>query len=150
MTDQQVTTKRRPFSAILIKVAVVAGILGVVLWWYLERGWSVRKVESLIGSQLPKGCGRDHAEKWFRGHAIQFEWMDGEPGDMVGPTQIQSARTMSQLAGLGNVKIQGTLRGNIPNANVDLLFNGSIWVYFFFDADGRCVGHLVRPQVMAL
>jgi hypothetical protein len=120
-------------------LALVGG--GGWLWWSSQRGWTVAKLERLIQAELPQGCDRAAAEAWFDRHGIRYGWFEDTTGDMRGH------QTMPQLAGLQSNELSGMMRGDIagPEANVSLIVPGRISVYFFFDKQGRRVGHLVDP-----
>ncbi len=114
-------------------------------WWDSQQGWTVATLEQLIQIEVPRECDRETAEAWFDRHGIQSYWRDDTTGDRV------ANQTMPQLVGLDDGDLSGMLNGyiGITEANVDLLFNGDIRVYFFFDKRGRLVGHLVHPFVYA-
>jgi hypothetical protein len=113
-------------------------------WWATHHGWTVAKVERLIEAEVPRRCSRATAAAWFRRHKIDYTRFEGFPGDMRGH------QTMAELAGLRSDEIGETLRGEIDEANLDLICHGTISVYFFFDKQGRLAGHLVHPFVYSL
>jgi hypothetical protein len=128
----------------LVLVAVAAA--GTWVWRGSLRGWTVAKLEALIEAEVPRGCDRQHVEAWFKRHRIQHLYFAHTTGDRRGPY------TMPMLAGLRDRDLSGMIRGTIswPEANMGFGRNGDIMVYFFFDTQGRCVGHLVHPFVVSL
>ncbi len=116
------------------------------MWRDSKRGWTVTKLEALIGAEIQPGCNRQQAEAWFDKHSIQHSYFSDTTGDRSGNS------TMPMLAGLRDQDLSGMVRGSItgPEANVGFWENGTIRVYFFFDKQGTCVGHLVFPLVYSL
>jgi len=141
--DVTVRRSRRLLAGCLILLLVTLVSCGGWLWWCSQRGWTVAKLERLIEAEVPPDCGRKTVEAWFDQHGIRYTWFEDTTGAMRGH------QTMPQLAGLRSEDLSGMLCGEIsgPEANVDLIFPGRISVYFFFDKQGRRVGHLVDPFV---
>jgi hypothetical protein len=140
--QEQAVRQGRPFRIgclVLFLLALIS--CGGWLWWSSQRGWTVAKLERLIQAEVPQGCDRTTVEAWFNHHGICYDWFEDTTGDMRGRS------TMPQLVGLRSENLSGMLRGVIegPEANVDLIAPGKISVYFFFDKQGRRVGHLVAP-----
>jgi hypothetical protein len=103
-------------------------------------------LEQLIEAEVPPGCDRQQAEAWFNKHGIMHSYFKDTIGDRSGQ------KTMPMLAGLSDKDLSGMVRGWIegPEANVGFGESGRINIYFFFDKQERCVGHLVHPFVYSL
>jgi hypothetical protein len=116
------------------------------LWWLSEQGWTVAKLERLIQAEVPPNAERKSVEAWFVRHSIRYNWWVDTTGDRRGH------QTMPEIAGLSNRDLSGMLRGDIDGAaaNVGLFSSGRIRVFFFFDKQGNCVGHLVDEFVYCL
>jgi hypothetical protein len=129
-------------SALLLAVVV----LGACIWRESRRGWTVANLERLVQAEVPLGCDRRHAEVWFDKHNIEHSFFADTTGDRSGMD------TMPLLAGMHDDNLSGMVRGWIegPEANVGFGQSGRITVYFFFDMQGRCAGHLVFPFVYSL
>ncbi len=136
--------KRRWYGLVLCGLFVLLLVGCGWLWWVSHRGWTVANVEQLINAELSPRSDRATAEAWFTRHDIQFDWFEDTTGDRRGD------KTMPELVGLKNDELGGMLRGKInhPEANLSLLFPGTISIYFFFDKNGRQVGRLVDPFVI--
>lgn len=146
-TPQDKPHRRRTLRTGCLAVLLFALLgSGGGLWWYSEHSWTAAKLERLIAVEIPAGCDRATAEAWFDRHGIQYGWSEDTTGDGRGN------QTMPEWAGLESSDLSGMLRGHIngPAANVDWIVPGRIIIYFFFDKQGRCVGHLVEPRVLGL
>jgi hypothetical protein len=146
-SPQQKPARRRPLMAGCLTFLLLTFIgCGGWMWWSSQRGWTVAKLERLIQLEVPRECDRATVEAWFDRHGIRQSWFEDTTGDMRGQ------QTMPQLAGLRSSDLSGMVRGDIvgPAANVDWVFPGRISIYFFFDKQGRRVGHLVDLFVYML
>ena len=120
------------------------------LWYWpsddAQIGRSVVNLEQLIQAEVPPDCDLKQALAWFDRHGIQREYFADTTGDRVG------RRTMPMIAGLRDEDLSGMARGWIDGLDANLGFGRSvrITVYFFFDHQGRRVGHLVHPFVYSL
>jgi hypothetical protein len=123
---------------------LVVGAVGSLVWWD-QRGWTVARLERRIKAEVPPGCGRAEVEAWLDRQGIRRSYWEDTTG-----TRYQDGTTMPILAGLDPKDLSGMVRGDIApseGANVNWLFPGRISIYFFFDKQGRRVGHLVHPFV---
>ena len=61
-------------------------------------------------------------------------------------------QTIAELAGLRDEDLSGVSYAVVdgPEVNVDLIFSGSIGIYFFYEKQGHMAGHLVDPFVYEL
>lgn len=145
MSDATSMERGWPFLQVgcVALVLVTVGILIAWIWREFQRGWTKEKLESLIAAEVPAGCNRAHVDAWFDKHRIQHQYMADTTGDQSGNS------TMPMLAGLRDQALRGMERGLIegPEANVGFLESGRISVYFFFDKEGRVVGHLVHTFI---
>ena len=116
------------------------------MWWASQRGWTVAKVERSIHTEVAPDCDRRTVEAWFDRHGIRHYWFENASEG------VQVLRTRTQSVGFRNEDVSGMLRGDIegPEVNVDLVFPGRIFIYFFFDKQGRRIGHVVDPFVYNL
>jgi hypothetical protein len=122
---------------------LVVGAAAFLVWWD-QRGWTVARLERRIKSEVPPGCGRAEVETWLHRQGIRHSYWQDTTGDRRGE------HTMPMLAGLDSKDLSGMVRGEIAHsegANVNWIFPGDISMYFFFDKQGRLVGHLVDPFV---
>ena len=110
------------------------------------------RLDRLIESEVPMGCDRAQVQSWFDKHGVQHSYSADMTGDLKGN------KTMPMLAGLRHRDLMGMERGLIeegpmpggPDADVFSLNGGRITIYFFFDKQGRMVGHLVDCFVYCL
>jgi hypothetical protein len=158
--DQIDSTTRYSRLRWLALVLLVLAAVGAWMFLNPRRSWSVGKVEALIQAEVPPGCSRQQVEDWFSRHNISHGYTEDTTGDMP------------MLAGLKDSDLSGMVCGEIysrhygfrvvrgqssvppeheePEANVGWLQEGYISIYFFFDKDGRCVGHLVHRFILSL
>ena len=108
----------------------------------------VKRWNAAIATELPRACSRQQAEAWFAKHGIgkgkiRVFWMDDTTCDRV------SGKTPAQWAGLRDADLGGMLRGFIafPPIKVGSRAYVGAEIYFFFDKQKRCVGHLVYPDL---
>jgi hypothetical protein len=127
---------------------IVLAVVAITTWALIDsrRGWSVARLEASIAAEVPSGADRWTIEKWFDGHRISHDFLVDTTGDRSGHS------TMPMLAGLRDGDLGGMVRGLIwgSEANVGFLESGRIALYFFFDKEGRLVGHLVDPFIYSL
>jgi len=62
---------------------------------------------------------------------------------------MEDGRTIPMLVGLDASKLSGMLFGSIEGreANVRVIFQGRISIFFFFDKNDVCVGHWIEEIV---
>ncbi len=135
----------RQQMAMVLVFALFASI-GSWYWRASQRGWTVSKLERLIQAEVPLGCNRPFVETWLDRQGITHSYFPGPSRDRRGK------QTMPEIAGLDPSKVNETVRGEIgvSEANVSVVFSGTISIYFFFDAKGRLIGSLVDPFVYEL
>lgn len=139
--------RRHPIKiGCLVFVLVAAIALGACIRRDSQRGWTKARLEDLIVAEVPGACDRTHVEAWFDKHGIEHLYFADTTGDQAGKN------TMPMLAGLRDEDLSGMVRGRIdgPEANVGFGESGRISVYFFFDKQGKMVGHLVYVFVYSL
>jgi hypothetical protein len=102
-------------------------------WWQKHSGWTEARLERLIRAELPVGSSREQVEAWLAGHRVWHEFRPPERGDRYD----EAARRL----GLGTADLSGVLVGDFYPAHESLIFKNEIEVYFFFDRNGRLVGH---------
>jgi hypothetical protein len=131
--------RRRLLPGCLVLALAAIGGCGACVWWATQRGWTVAKLERSIRAEVPPSCDRRTAEAWFDKHHIQHWWSD----------ETSLARAPQTPARFRDKDVGGMLEGVIegPEANVDLISPGEISIYFFFDEQGRLVGHLVDKLI---
>jgi len=112
-------------------------------WIAFLRGWTVGQVERLVRTEIPPGSARLEVEAWLKNHNIKYAYLDDVTRNRL------DGQSVPQRAGLAERDLSGMVEGYIANANVDAIYQGSILVYFFFDREGRLVGHLIYPLVAA-
>jgi hypothetical protein len=127
--------------------------------------WTLEKVETLIQSELALGCKRQQVEDWCDRHNIRHHYLQDTTWHKDG------ANTMPTLAGLHDGDLSGMThaevvargyphgidagnRGSVqpqhdePKANFQTLGTGRVDIFFFFDTEGRYVGHRARPLIL--
>jgi hypothetical protein len=73
---------------------------------------------------------------WLEQNRIAYAYFKDVTGDHLGQ------RTMPEIAGLDYRDLSGMIRVTY-DGKVNLLIEGDIDLYFFFDADDRLVAHLI-------
>lgn len=98
-----------------------------------------RQLEQAIQAEVPAAARRPEVETWLDGRGIKHDYFTDTTGDRSGN------RTKPMLAGLRDEDLGGMVRGMIacPNAAAGVSDSGRLSIYFFFDKQGVCVGHLV-------
>lgn len=132
---------------LFVLVAVAAAVAWCVAWFNGEYGstWTKAKVERLIQSEVQSGWDREQIESWLNQHGFRPNYTTNT-GEYV---HIDDGRTMPMLASLDASKLSGMLVGRIEGreANVSLIFQGRISIFFFFDKNDVCVGHWIEEIV---
>jgi hypothetical protein len=121
----------------------------VWLWRNLNDGWTAAKLERLIESEIPPGCSREQVEGWLDRHAIPHGYFGGTAKD------AEFNAYLARQAGVDGANLSGVVQGDIADANEHLLRHptgflflcSEIYLYFFFDKQGRLVGHWVDVAV---
>jgi hypothetical protein len=123
---------------------LMVGGCGLRLWLDPDRRWTEDRLERAIAKDLPPGSDRPTVEAWLDRRRLPHTWSDSVT------THWRGMRTMPELAGLRNSDLSGMLVGELQSdqAKVDLFFAGELRVFFFFDKQGRCVGHYLDPFVI--
>jgi hypothetical protein len=138
----QITFPRQRSWLVWSSVAlIVFGLTTGLYWTVFQRGWTVGKIDRLVQAEVPLGSTRQEAEEWLDSHGFPHEYFADVTLDRV------DEQTAPRAAGLSERDLGGLVRGMVFDANVDLVFEGYINVYFFFDHEGRLAGHLVRHFV---
>jgi hypothetical protein len=125
----------------LVLLAVLA--VGTWIWLDWQRGWTVAKLERLIEAEVPPSCDRQQVEEWFERRGIQY-WHFPDKGK-----SLPRAPSIYMLlaAGVRPKDVGGWMAGKIEGAQANVGFlrdDGRIDVYFFFDKEGRLLGHWVE------
>jgi hypothetical protein len=123
-------------------LVILALICGGKIWYELNKGWTVGKVEAALQDAPPHSSTRDQVEEWLK----KMKWTSFVFfADVTGTRE--GHRTMPQLAGLDEKALSGMISGVVPDSNVDLIWPGIIHVYFFFDHNDKLIKHFVYAQV---
>jgi hypothetical protein len=81
-------------------------------------------------------------------------WCDAQGFYYVVTTDVAGngagTKTVAELARLERKAISFMIKATVPDANVSLLWNGDIEVYFFFNKDNCLIGQLLVPCERAL
>jgi hypothetical protein len=125
-------TKKWIISLVLVLLASA----GAWLWWNTQQGWTVARLERLIGAEVPVGSDLAQVEGWLNCHGIQntYSILNAHDNDYA-----DSARQ----AGLRKQNLSGVMKGDVVPANESWFFRSEIEVLFFFDKNGRLAGHTV-------
>ncbi len=135
-------TKRR-FAYLSLGLLVL--FLACTYIWFWQDGWTEGRVEQAINESLPINSTRDQVERWLKEmNWTNYNFFAAAGGDHIGH------QTVSQVAGLDERTLSNMIKVIVPNPKVDLISPGLIYVYFFFDLDGRLVKYYIYPQVFSL
>jgi hypothetical protein len=147
MQPSDAVLQRRPSRSRIAFRIVVFALLGVLLllcwvgWRQLRTrvNWTVQDIEQMVRTEVQADATRQEVEEWFARHGLKAQYLDGNETDSLG------GKTVLEMAGLSKDEVASFARGDLPEAEVDLLRERHIFVYFFFDRGGKVIGHLVEP-----
>src|SRR5260370_3434478 len=108
-------------------ILLVLLTLGSFLAYELNKGWTPGKVERIATNDVPLGSTEKDAK----------EWLSSQGFTDIGSGSAEGSRYFETRDG---ISVDGAIRvcyGDAPNPNVDLFCDGTVIVFFFFDADGR-------------
>jgi hypothetical protein len=141
--------RRRLLGAL---IAALVALPPTVFWYHLEWGWTPHKTERMIRTELRRGATRGEVEAWLDKYGIAHRYQARPPGpaaDALAEQVWSPARP--EETGLDRRRLGGMIQGTIYNANVSLVWwRREIDLAFFFDTDGRLVGHKVTAWADAL
>jgi hypothetical protein len=107
-------------------------------FWYLAtEGITPAKMDNLVRQSIPIGSTVQEVESWLDSQGIQHVFQSDPSSDSI------DYEPVTQIAQLDPGNLTGAVRGTIHHADVSLLCDGDLDIYFFFDARGRFVKHLV-------
>jgi hypothetical protein len=134
--DPDSSKSRFPIPCVgCLSIVLLVPIVGVT--WALvdsQRGWTEARLEKAIQAELPAGCDREQVEKWFDMHGIGHAYVKHKSDVHADDSKIR--------------QITGWIEGR--EANVGFGESGRITIDFFFDDEGRCIGHRIDPFVYSL
>src|SRR5262245_35354274 len=133
-----VRRRRTPWWIVIGLVAGLATGLGA-LTWFRAKGPTPSQLDRRVRAALPLGTTEEQARAWLQAEGITFLSEDGGARDMIG------SRSVSLRAGLTDGAIARTIRAIIEPAFVDLLFDGELHAYLFFDPKGQLIGYDFVP-----
>jgi hypothetical protein len=112
------------------------------MWFIFLRGWTGAEIERAIRAEVKEGSNRQSLEMWFQTHGIPHKYFEG-------PDHAKFNNDVAKSAGLQGTEISGVLQGfiDMEHSNEHFLLPSEIFIYFFFDSDGRLLGHFVDPAV---
>lgn len=98
-----------------------------------------RHFEDAIRREVPAAATQAQVEVWLDRYGIDHTYFEDTAGDLRGQ------KTMAEIAGLRNQDLSGMVRGQIqcPDEKAKISQAGRLTIYFFFDKQQTCVGHLV-------
>jgi hypothetical protein len=134
-------TKRR---CTYLSVGLIILIPVCAYIWFEQQGWTEGKVEQAIKGSLLINSTRNQVERWLN----KMNWTDYDYYTDVTGASI-GHKTLPQLAGLDHRALSGMIKVNVPNPRVSLIWTGLIYVYFFFDHDGKLVNYYIYPIVFS-
>ena len=127
-------TSRLMRVGLLLFIAVAAGGCGG------SGTAAANRLDKAIRTEVPAVATRQQAEAWLDARGVDHIYLTDTTGDRSG------SQTMPMLAGLQDEDLGGMVRGMItcPNTAAGVKESGRLSIYFFFDKQGGCVGHLVH------
>lgn len=142
MTKQLQKPKRR----ILWPVMIV--LLGVSFYFGKHEGTgdeAKQRFDDAIRREVPPAATRSQVEAWFDQHGIDHAYFEDVRGDRRGVPGKPGSVSMAEFASLREEDLSGMVRGTIhcPDERARIGDSGSFSIYFFFDKQQTCVGHLV-------
>jgi hypothetical protein len=134
---------------IILGLAIIVPLAGFAC--YTQRGWTTWKVERVAAHELSPGLPRDQVEAVMDSHGFAHEWYDpAQPPsspDEVPDIPRDYFEDVKRSTGADGKFV---LIARVPDPNVDLICEGKIWVYCFFDQDGRLLKAIVREWICSL
>ena len=125
-----------------IAVGVIpAAVVAAYVW---SKGPPPHKIEQKIRDEVPLGTSREDVERYLRSRSVLFYVVQGPTTDAYGQGRV------IDMAGFADAEVGSTIRAHVEPAFVDLLFDGEVTVYFFFDHHSRLIGYAFHPWVNAL
>ena len=115
--------------------------------WPEEVAQRVKKWEKLIADEVPPACTPEQAKAWFAAHGLgkdKYLWVRY----FTNTTRERlRGKTPAARAGLNDTDLGGMVQGFVmcPDVKVNRGFYARLNIYFFFNKQGHCVGHLVYP-----
>jgi hypothetical protein len=134
--NPDLSNSRWPASCVGLLSIVLLVPLVIATWALVDsqRGWTEARLEKAIQAELPVDCDREQVENWFDKHGIRHANVKRKSDVHADDDTIRQT--------------SGWIEGR--EANVGFLESGRITIDFFFDEQGRCVGHRIDPFVYSL
>lgn len=105
-------------------------------------GPSTYSVESMVNTEgPPPGSSPQQVAGWLKSKGVQDRPYEA---DLTLETGYPENATPAEVYGPHANHLGGVQVGIIPDAAILSLMGGEVVIYFFFDKDGRLVGHAVR------
>jgi hypothetical protein len=145
MAGQEKLPRRRRWLIAAAVLLFIFASVAMLYWFAFLRGWTVAKIEHLVGAEIPVGSPRPEVEASLKKLGIKHSYFHDVTKGNIASIHGQ---TLPQRAGLAERDLSGMVEWVIDDANVDLFHPSYIYVYFFFDREERLVGHLVLPLVL--
>jgi hypothetical protein len=114
--------------------------LGGILALQANKGWTPSKVDRAARAAVPLGSTAVEATAWLKAKGIT----DIDSGSTEGLEYLESRDGVSLMGATTCVY------GDAPNPNVDLLCDGTITVFFFFDEEDRLVKIYVSTWICSV
>ena len=130
---------RRLGIALALTLALAVMVIVLACYW-LERGWTPRRLERQISSDLPPGTSLSRVNSWLDLHGFTH-WSV--------PPDRPLREALAQGAGLDVSDVVEVVWANVPNPNVDVLMPGEISIIFIFNKYFLLINHEIRPLVYA-
>jgi hypothetical protein len=130
----------RSSSCLFVALAGFGATLGGC-WYRWEFGCTVHGTERMLDMEGPRfGSTREEVEAWLNFRRIRHEYSTnlGEVGD------YPAGQEPRVFCGLSPDDVGGYVRSMIPAWWVNGVWDGEIWIYFFFDWDGRLLKYAVK------
>jgi hypothetical protein len=131
---------RRILLYITLSLILGSIIIGLLVW--LTHGWTPMRVDSLVRGALQPGDSKAKACAWLNTMPFQILPEDQDPSGGITST--------AREAGLSPDTIGSYVIADVPDPNVDLVLDGTITVYFFFDHNDLLIQHYIRVWIRSL
>jgi hypothetical protein len=123
---------RHPLVRRLLPVLLLT-VLAAFIWYEGTKGWTPEEVGWQVKAALPRGSMRTEVQEWLDSQAFP----SGSSAPSRGPW-------LPSAAGVDPDQVSGAISAQVPSPNVNWRSQEArIAITFFFDNEGRLLGHVV-------